>query len=193
MAPRDFKPPRGLPKLPGGISNLNTGVRDLESKVNDALARAADALQKPTEPLEMLVDKTTTALVDMLENVLINNQFSEGYRQVREAIPGIDALDLPTPLGEIRTPKLELPELELLTLSEQRREAIRLAVAIDLSSAVGVVPGLGDIVADIVEDTYGAQLRATLTPGEFARYMKFDKLGPSTIAILRAFMAERKA
>ena len=87
---------------------------------------------------------------------------------------------LPTP------PILAPPEID-----ERRGGALMHAVAVDLSFFLGLIPVIGDVVADIVEDLHGAEIRRTLTPEEYNRYLREDKVAPSGLAMLRTFMRVR--
>ena len=109
---------------------------------------------------------------------------------VRVAIPAVEETRLDTPFGTVRAPEIGLPDLKRLTLDPRKRDAVKAAIAIDASGVVGLIPGIGDIAADVAEDTYGARLRQILTPQEMNQYTRFDKLGPSTVAVVRTFMRE---
>ena len=99
---------------------------------------------------------------------------------------------LPTPFGRVELPGIReiLPEFppKPPEMDERRSKAMQHAVAIDISSIIGWIPVVGDVVADIVEDLHGAELRKTLTKEEMELYTKYDKVSPSTIALARAFI-----
>lgn len=140
------------------------------------------------------VDKTIGNLVDSLTervNTFIEQSpIARRYETLRHQAPYLPERDMDTPFGYIRTPELSLPELGKVTLSPEHREAFKAAVAIDISFVIGVIPVVGDILADVVEDTYGSKLRNSLTTSEMGWYTKYDKAGPSTLAVVRALMRD---
>jgi hypothetical protein len=101
-----------------------------------------------------------------------------------------EEIPIPTPFGQVELPKPKLPKLKPPEMDERRGKAMAHSVAIDISSIIGWIPIIGDIVADVVEDLHGAELRKLLTPAEMEKYVKEDKVAPSTIAMLRTFMEE---
>lgn len=96
--------------------------------------------------------------------------------------------EIPTPFGKVFLHPPSLPELEPPEMNEKRSDAMKHAIASDVGSIIGYIPVVGDIVADVVEDLHATQLRSLLTKDEMDEYMKQDKVAPSTIALLRAFM-----
>ena len=137
------------------------------------------------DPLEAAVDGIVAAVTEV-NSRLAESPVGRAYSRVRDSLPAIPERRLPTPFGEIKTPDMTLPELAVLKLDDRRREAIKAAVAIDLSFLISLIPLVGDVVADVIEDTYGEKLKETLTDREFSAYMRHDKFGPSTIAAVRA-------
>lgn len=101
---------------------------------------------------------------------------------------------VPTPFGEVHLPSFEemIPKLEAPKMDERRQRALLHGIAVDISSIIGWVPIVGDIVADVVEDLHGAELRRTLTGKEMDEFMIQDKVAPSTIALLRTFLKIRE-
>lgn len=101
-------------------------------------------------------------------------------------------IEIPTPFGPVTLPKLRevLPPFphEAPKMDERRSKAMSHAVATDLSTIVGWIPVVGDVIADVVEDLHGAELRKLLTKEEMDRYVVEDKVAPSTIALARVFM-----
>lgn len=99
-------------------------------------------------------------------------------------------ITMPTPFGFVHLPKVKIPKLKEPEIDERRGKALAHTVAIDISGIVGWIPIVGDIVADVVEDLHGAELRKLLTPAEMNKYVKEDKVAPSSIALVRTFMEE---
>ena len=158
-----------------------------ESKVNQALQGIAVGLGKPIRPIEQVLDKATDSLIKLMNTVAVGPP--GGFLQeLQRKAPRLEEISLPTPFGTIKTPQLNLPNVRVLQLTPRKRDAIKAAAAIDLSSIVGLLPVAGDIVADVIEDTYGAQLETLLTPQERFLYRKYDKLAPSTVALLRSLV-----
>ena len=92
---------------------------------------------------------------------------------------------IPTPFGKVHLPekKIELPKLP--PFDEKSREAMKHAIGIDLSMIPGMIPWVGDVVADVVEDLHGAELREVLTTKQYDEFLKQDKVAPATIAMAR--------
>jgi len=99
-------------------------------------------------------------------------------------------IEVLSPFGPVHIPKPTIPKLEPLVMDERRGKAMAHAVAIDLASIVAIVPVIGDIISDIVEDTHFSELRKILTKPELEEYLKQDRVAPSTVAIIRTFMEE---
>ena len=134
------------------------------------------------DPLDTIIEKLNGAL-----NSLAASRVGAPYRDLRNALPTVREFNLPTPFGRIRTPEISLPNITPAQLGPERREALKAAVGIDLAQVVSIIPVVGHIAADIVEDTYGERIREHMTPEEYRLFLKHDKLGPSTVAALRAF------
>lgn len=90
-----------------------------------------------------------------------------------------------TPFGAVHLPENKLGLPKMPSLDERTRSAMKHAVAIDLSMIPGMIPWVGDVVADVVEDLHGAELRKILTPKEYDEFLKQDKVAPATIAMMR--------
>jgi len=100
--------------------------------------------------------------------------------------PTFPETTVPTPFGKVSLPehKMRLPKLP--SFDEKSRSAMMHAVAIDGSMVPGLIPVVGDIVADVVEDLHFAELRKILSPNEYDEFIKQDKVAPATVAIMRA-------
>lgn len=97
---------------------------------------------------------------------------------------------IPTPFGAVHLPEHKVGLPSLPPLDEKSREAMKHAIAIDLSMIPGMVPFVGDVVADIVEDLHAAELRKILTTKQYDEFLKQDKIAPATIAMTRALTKE---
>ena len=60
------------------------------------------------------------------------------------------------------------------------------AVAIDASMVPAMIPVAGNFIADVIEDLHFAELRKSLTPAEYDKFIKQDKVAPATISMMRA-------
>lgn len=149
---------------------------------------AALTLRGPVAPLEQLVDQIINFSIDMANRLAIEGPFARVYEDIRNSGPHVAGVDLPTPFGQVRTPTIGLPELKRIALDTRKRDAFKATTAIDLSGLIGILPFIGDVIADIAEDTYGAQLRELLTPEEMNLYTEYDKVNPSNVALARTFM-----
>ncbi len=100
--------------------------------------------------------------------------------------PTLPETRIPTPFGAVHLPekKIELPKLP--AFDEKSRDAMKHAIAIDLSMIPGLLPFVGDVVADIVEDLHAAELRKILTSTQYDEFLRQDKIAPATIAMARA-------
>lgn len=101
-------------------------------------------------------------------------------------LPVLPERKIPTPFGDVHLPehKIELPRLP--AFDEKNTRAMKHAIAIDASLIPGMIPFVGVIVADIVEDLHFAEIRRVLTPRQLDEFVKQDKIAPATIAMARA-------
>jgi len=86
------------------------------------------------------------------------------------------------------SPTSPLPRPKPIKIDNRRKEILRHTAAQDLSGIPALIPYVGDIVADVIEDLHGKEIMKLLTPGEKEEYTKFDKTAPSTIAAIRTFL-----
>jgi len=135
-------------------------------------------------PLEEQVD----AILDSAARNAAAHPLVRRLAEIHSRLPALPERDMPTPFGAVRIPEIRVPEPLPPQMDERRREVVKAAAATDLSSIVGVIPVLGDAVADVVEDVFAAKIRDTLTKEEMDLYVRYDKLGPSTLAAIRTFI-----
>ncbi len=100
--------------------------------------------------------------------------------------PTLPSTTIPTPFGSVRLPEHKIGLPKLPSFDEKSRAAIKHAIAIDASMVPGLIPYLGSVVADVVEDLHVAELRKILTVTQYDKFLKEDKIAPATIAIMRA-------
>ena len=99
--------------------------------------------------------------------------------------PTLPETRVPTPFGVVHLPEHKIGLPKLPSLDGRTGSAMKHAVAIDLSMIPGTIPFVGDIVADVVEDLHGAELRKILTSKQYDEFLKQDKVAPATIAMAR--------
>jgi hypothetical protein len=145
-------------------------------------------LKPPPLPAKLPFEDSLDKLLNNLAKKAYDNPAVLKLKQVQEQMPYVAETEFPTPFGTIKTPELGLPKVVPPEIDERRREAVKSAIAVDLSGIAALIPAVGDVIADVIEDTYGAKIKDTLTPEEFNLYTKYDKVGPSTLAMLRALL-----
>ncbi len=93
---------------------------------------------------------------------------------------------IPTPFGEIKLPDLETPPLSLPTKPDARAtKAIGHGLGEDAAQIVGLIPWIGDIAEDILEDMHHAEIKKILTDDEYRKFVGYNKAFPTTIALAR--------
>jgi len=100
-------------------------------------------------------------------------------------LPTLPETRIPTPFGVVHLPEKKIEPPKLPPFNEKTREAMAHAIAIDLSMIPGLIPLVGDVVADVVEDLHGAELRKILTTKQYDEFIKQDKIAPAIIAMAR--------
>ncbi len=176
---------RNLPRPPRPETLLARLPREIKPPrpVETLMARL------PTKfPLEAQADK----VIDRVGESLAASAPVKEMERIQAALPKIPEMNLNTPFGRVRTPEVSVPRIIPTRMDSRRKEALKTAIAIDISSLVGMIPVVGDVASDVIEDTFGAKLRKTLTDPERQWYMRYDKLGPSTLGLLRAFSKVRR-
>lgn len=137
-------------------------------------------------PLEDQVDK----LLDSIGQAINESGVMKKLEELQGKAPSVPSRTVPTPLGDVEIPEIALPKIQVPTLDERKKAAIKAALGIDLTFGIALIPLVGDIVADVVEDIYMDKIRSLLTPEELALFMRYDKVGPSVVAMLRTWGKE---
>ena len=99
--------------------------------------------------------------------------------------PTLPETSIPTPFGKVSLPEHKIGLPQLPSLDEKTRSAMKHAIAIDGSMIPGLIPYVGDVIADVVEDLHAAELRKILTSKEYDEFLKQDKIAPATVAMAR--------
>jgi len=110
---------------------------------------------------------------------------AEVERRLRELVKEFE-VKVPTPFGVVEVP-LEPPIPLPPQIDERRARALLHVLGKDLSAVFAAIPVVGDIIADVLQDLHGAEVRKLLTEEELRYYVRYDKVGPSLVAILRAY------
>lgn len=134
-------------------------------------------------PLERQIHGTLNAI----SNGISKSRIGSALRQLDDQSPSVESVEFPTPFGPIITPHLTLPELSPPALDERQHRAVKAAVAMDLAALVAIVPIVGDIIGNAVQDTYRPQLQKLLSRTETEGFNERNKVSPSTtVALLQA-------
>jgi len=99
----------------------------------------------------------------------------------------IPSFKIPTPFGgTISTPPLETPPLSLPAMPDARTaKAIGHGLGEDAAQIVGLIPWVGDILEDILEDMHHVEIKNILTAEEYRKFAEYDKSFPTTVALAR--------
>ena len=99
--------------------------------------------------------------------------------------PTLPETTIPTPFGRVSLPEHKIEWPRLPSFDEKSRGAMKHAIGIDLSMIPGMLPVVGDVLTDVVEELHGAELRIILTSKQYDEFLKQDKIAPATIAMAR--------
>lgn len=110
---------------------------------------------------------------------------------MEEGFDFLPELEIPSPFGTIKLPRYGLPPLKPPKIDERRRKALGHAAGVTAAQVIGLIPWVGDAMADVIEDLHGKEIKSTLTSEEYAEYLKHDKVAPSIVAMVRTFIHKR--
>lgn len=151
--------------------------------------------QPPNLPNTLPFEKQIGSVLDKVNEALQNNPITRAMQHVEDSLPIVEGMDLPTPLGTIRTPTLRAPSFTPPVLDERRKEAMKAAIGTDLGTAMELIPMVGDILEPIgngIADTYRLKLMDMLTPEELPVWKNEDKISPLTsFATAQTFLRKR--
>lgn len=138
-----------------------------------------------TLPLELQVDRALNSISGQISK----SRVGAALRRLDEQSPSVESIEFPSPFGPIITPHLTLPELSPPALDNRQRQAVKAAVAMDLAALVAIIPVVGDIIGNAIQDTYRPQLQRLLNPSEVPGFIERNKISPSTtVALLQAIV-----
>ncbi|MHA1812891.1 MAG: hypothetical protein ACTSYX_05580 [Candidatus Thorarchaeota archaeon] len=100
--------------------------------------------------------------------------------------PVLPRTTVPTPFGTVHLPEQQLLPPKPPPMNTRTAKVMAHAIAIDASMVVAGIPYVGDVIADVVEDLHFAELRNMLSPAEYSKFIKHDKVAPATVAMLKA-------
>lgn len=100
--------------------------------------------------------------------------------------PTLPETTIPTPFGRVSLPEKKIERPRLPSFDEKSRSAMMHAIGIDLAIIPGLIPYVGDVVSDMIEDLHSAELRSLLTKEQYNEFEKQDKIAPAAIAMARA-------
>ena len=161
------------------------------SKIEYLTRRAEQGARAKPRPTDTIIDAPVNAIVNAVNGLMsgvANSPVGKAINSASERLPRLEEKSFSTPFGRVKLPEIRLPEVHEVKLDEHKREALRATVGIDAAQVFGIVPVVGDLIADVFEDTHAEVVRETLSDSEFRAYTKYDKLGPSTLAMARTFM-----
>ena len=93
---------------------------------------------------------------------------------------------VPTPFGEIKLPDLETPPINLPKVPDERgRKAIGHGIGEDAASILGIIPWVGELAEDALQDMHHAEIKKILTDAEYREFAEYNKSFPSAIAMMR--------
>lgn len=110
-------------------------------------------------------------------------------REGKRIIEIFPKINVPTPFGKVNLPALDMPDIKKPHIDQGRKEALKHSVGSDLSMVVSLIPVVGDLVGQFLEDVHVGGIFDRLTPQEIRLYTKYNKIYPlNTLALLRTFM-----
>ena len=154
----------------------------LPQGLHQALSKVPDRL-----PFEDTVDRALDSLAARLEG----NRVTKKLREIHANLPTAPEIELPGPFGVLKAPPLELPAPPPPKIDRRAKDTVKAALLDDISGVIEKIPVVGavaGVLSDSLEDTAMARIHDLLTPEEYARFKKKDKLSPlTTVAVLDTF------
>lgn len=99
----------------------------------------------------------------------------------------IEGPEIPTPFGgSIKLPDLETPPISLPKMpDEHAAKAIGHGVGEDAAALIGLIPWVGEIVEDALQDLHHAEIKKILTTEEYSKFAEYNKALPTSLALAR--------
>ena len=98
----------------------------------------------------------------------------------------LEPKEIPTPFGRTEFGGIEIPPLKMPTLEERHKRAFLHTLGIEGTRLIGLIPWVGGIIADNLVAAHTAEIKKLLTDSEFNEYLKWDKVYPDSLALLRS-------
>jgi len=93
---------------------------------------------------------------------------------------------IPTPFGVIKLPDAETPPLKLPTMPDDHaRKAIGHGIGEDAAAIIGLIPWVGEIVEDALQDMHHIEIKKILTDAEYHKFAEYNKSFPTAVALTR--------
>jgi hypothetical protein len=108
-----------------------------------------------------------------------------------DAVKILPGFDVPTPFGTLHLADVVLPPLAKPKLTEEEKNAMRLAIGSDLAMLPGEIPIVGDFIEDALMHIHRAEIVKHLKPEQQTQFLEYAKGGPDSIALLRLFLKEK--
>ena len=138
-----------------------------------------------TLPLEAQIHRGLNAASGRISR----SRLGSALRRLDDQSPSVASVEVSTPFGPINTPSITLPELSPPALDDRQRQAVKAAVAMDLAALVAIIPVVGDIIGNAIQDTYRPELQKLLHSSEAPGFNERNKISPSTtVALLQAIV-----
>lgn len=94
--------------------------------------------------------------------------------------------ELPTPFGTVKLPDLETPPISLPKMPDGRGfKAIGHGLGEDAAGIIGMIPWVGELIEDSLQDLHHAEIKKILTSDEYHKFAEYNKSFPSAVALAR--------
>jgi hypothetical protein len=98
----------------------------------------------------------------------------------------LEPREIPTPFGRAEFGGIEIPPLKMPTLEERHKKAFMHTLGIEGTRLIALIPWIGGVLADNIVAMHSKEIKKLLTSEEFDNYMKWDRVYPDAIALLRS-------
>lgn len=140
-------------------------------------------LRPPPFPDKLPFEDVIDTVLNRIAANIDRSPLVQKLEKLRSKFPEIASMEMPTPLGMVRTPRLALPNFTPPIIDERRRKIIKAAIGTDLASLIEMIPFVGAAaapLADAINDTYYPRIRDMLTDKEWTAFKSVDEVSPAT-------------
>ena len=149
----------------------------------------------PPLPDSLPFTKQFDKMMQKASNILADSPPSKVVQKIEDHLPVFSGMDLPTPLGRVQSPSLNLPSLVPPKMDARRSDLFRAGIGTDIGAVLELIPGVGDFIEPIgnsISDTFRIKIFDKLTPEELPKFKNADKISPSTtLAVLQSFLGSK--